>query len=128
MAIQISKNAWKKIHDVCIKTKSPAFILSASSGGCNGLNYIFNPINSEKIKKLTNPLKKKIGVNIIRNDDNNNSVFIDPLTEMYLMGTKIDYQYEDFSKQIYESKFLFSVDKNLASSCGCGTSFMPKNM
>ena len=33
---------------------------------------------------------------------------------------------EDYAKDIFESKFIFSPDKELASSCGCGVSFSPK--
>ena len=30
-------------------------------------------------------------------------VYIDPLSELYLIGTTIDYQYEDYQKGIYET-------------------------
>ena len=46
---------------------------------------------------------------------------------MYLLGSTIDYINEDFSKKIYESKFIYEIDKNLMTTCGCGTSFSPKN-
>jgi len=29
---------------------------------------------------------------------------------------------------IFESKFIYQVDKKMASSCGCGISFTPKNV
>ena len=29
-------------------------------------------------------------------------------------------------KNIFESKFIFDVDKELLSTCGCGISFTPK--
>ena len=57
---------------------------------------------------------------------NNIKLVIDPMVEMYLLGTKIDYIYEDYNKSIFESKFIFEPDKNLASICGCGVSFAPK--
>ena len=47
---------------------------------------------------------------------------------MYLLGTEIDYIKEDFNKKIYESKFIYNIDKNLMTTCGCGTSFSPKNI
>ena len=46
---------------------------------------------------------------------------------MFLIGTKIDYINENYSKNIFESKFIFTPDKNFATSCGCGVSFNPKN-
>ena len=45
---------------------------------------------------------------------------------MFLLGTKIDYVNEDYSQGVYESKFIFEPDKDLATSCGCGVSFSPK--
>ena len=39
----------------------------------------------------------------------------------------IDYIFEDYDKGIFENKFIFETDKNVASSCGCGISFTPKN-
>ena len=47
---------------------------------------------------------------------------------MYLIGTTIDFINEDFNKGIFESKFIYNIDKKLASSCGCGISFTPKNV
>ena len=35
---------------------------------------------------------------------------------------------EDFNKGIFESKFIYNIDKEKASSCGCGVSFMPRNL
>ena len=45
---------------------------------------------------------------------------------MYLIGTTIDYESEDFEKGRFESKFTFTPDKDFATSCGCGVSFNPK--
>ena len=45
---------------------------------------------------------------------------------MFLLGTTIDYMYEDYNYGIFESKFIFLPNKKLASSCGCGISFTPK--
>ena len=45
---------------------------------------------------------------------------------MYLLGTTIDYVREDYSENIFESKFVYIPDKNMATSCGCGVSFTPK--
>ena len=50
----------------------------------------------------------------------------DPIAEMYLIGTTIDFLEEDYTKGVFESKFVYQVDKNL-STCGCGVSFTPKN-
>ena len=60
-------------------------------------------------------------------EENNTKLVIDPLSEMYLIGTTIDYINEDFEKGVFENKFIFLADKKIATSCGCGTSFTPKN-
>ena len=58
--------------------------------------------------------------------DNKTLVYVEPLSELYLMGTTIDYIKEDYTKGQFENKFVFNVDKERASSCGCGISFTPK--
>ena len=41
---------------------------------------------------------------------------------MFLLGTTIDYVKEDYNKNIFESKFIFVPNKDLANTCGCGVS------
>ena len=54
-------------------------------------------------------------------------LLIDPSSELLLLGTTIDYVEEDYGKNIFENKFIFNQSKEVATSCGCGTSFSPKN-
>ena len=117
--INVSPNAWIKIREILDKSNNKyGFLFYASSGGCNGFNYnlelLENEINNSKIKH-----------NFI-SDEENNRVYIDPSSEMFLMGTEIDFVKEDYKKNIFESKFIFTPDKNLATTCGCGVSFNPK--
>ena len=114
--INITRNAWKKINHILKKSNNDSMLFSAESGGCNGFNYNLQIINKNDIdlSKFSYVQKKS------------NKVFVDPLTELYLIGTTIDYTHEDFTKGIYESKFIFTPDKNKASTCGCGVSFSPK--
>ena len=58
---------------------------------------------------------------------NNVKLLIDPMSEMFLIGTTIDYQTSDYDNNIFEDKFLFIPNKDIATSCGCGISFTPKN-
>ena len=100
------------------------FIFSAVSGGCNGLNYKLNLFkNQDEIDKLKNGTIKPSKI-----DKNNVSVYVDPLSELFLLGTKIDYITEDFDKGIFENKFVFIPDKDKATTCGCGISFSPKKI
>jgi len=115
--INITKNAWTKINYI-VKNSSgkQGMIFSAGGGGCNGFNYKLNTINDEY-----KDLHKFSFV-----QDSYLKVYIEPMSEMYLIGTTIDYVHEDFSKGIYESKFKFIPNKEIASTCGCGVSFSPK--
>ena len=121
--INITKSAWSKLGQI-IKAQGAqgaqgtyVFLFSASSGGCNGFNYDLSTIDKREFKELIKP-------NILEHED---IIFaVDPLAEMYLIGTTIDYVKEDYSKNIFESKFVFIPDKNMATSCGCGVSFNPK--
>ena len=115
----ITDNAWYKIMEILEKsTKSKGFLFYADSGGCNGFNYKLTLLDQNKLNTLQNP-------NFIQKAEN--KVYIDPLSEMYLLGTTIDYEKEDYEKGIFENKFIFTADKNLYMSCGCGISFSPKN-
>ena len=115
--INITKNAWSKINYILQKTnEKQGMILSAQGGGCNGFNYLLVPVNNKYKNIETFSFVKA----------HNNIVYIEPMSEIYLIGTTIDYIKEDYMKGIYESKFKFIPDKNKASTCGCGISFSPK--
>ena len=97
------------------------FFFSASSGGCNGFNYNLELLNNSEYEIIK---ENKIKPSIIKNNDL--KLVIDPHSEMLLFGTTIDYVKEDFKKGIFENKFIYIPDKNLATPCGCGISFNPK--
>ena len=119
--ITITNNAWTKLEQIFNANKNKGFMFSAEGGGCNGFNYKLNSIEDKTYNKL---IESKLPPTILTN--NNISVIIDPMSEMYLIGTKIDYIFEDFNKGIFENKFVFTPDKEIASSCGCGVSFAPR--
>ena len=120
LPITITDNGWHKIIDIINKSNGHSMLFSAKGGGCNGFNY-----NLELIDKNSSPHNIDTFTKVNYGEF---KVFIEPLSEMYLIGTTIDYQKEDFNKNIYESKFLFLRDKNSVSTCGCGVSFLPKNI
>lgn len=120
--ISITKNAWCKMERIMKRSNNKTgFIFSASSGGCNGFNFDLKLLDEPKLNTL-----KRNKPNMLTNK--NTTVYIDPLSEMYLIGTTIDYIHEDYTKGQFENKFVFNIDKNLLSSCGCGISFSPKNI
>ena len=120
LPIKITQTAWKKLFDISRQSNNNRFLFSASSGGCNGFNFNLNLLKKDE----TILLGKRRKPTIITND--NITVYIDPLSELYLLGTTIDYINQDYKKNIFESKFIFDIDKELASTCGCGISFTPK--
>tara|TARA_B110000285_G_C15104188_1_gene606918 strand:- start:741 stop:1145 length:405 start_codon:yes stop_codon:yes gene_type:complete len=121
--INITNNAWEKIREISKKSNNKyGFLFYVNSGGCNGFNYNLELLDKENYDELEN---SKIKQTIIYECDT--KVYIDQRSEMFLIGTKIDYINENYSKNIFESKFIFTPDKNLATSCGCGISFTPKN-
>ena len=120
--INVTANAWKKMGSIIQKSNNKnGFIFSANSGGCNGFNFDLRLIETEEQQEIM-----KMKPSILTNNEVN--LYIEPLSEMYLIGTTIDYINEDFSKGIFENKFVYKIDRELASSCGCGVSFMPRNL
>ena len=119
--VKVTKNAWRKI-DTILKTSNNklGFLYSASSGGCNGFNFELNLLKEDTHKDI---ISNKY-YTVLQND--NSKIYIDPISEMYLLGTTIDYINEDYSKGLYESKFKFNINKDIMSSCGCGISFSIK--
>ena len=114
--IIVTNNAWNKMEDILKIKKYQGFIFSATSGGCNGFNYNLEVLDINKDIYNTYATIKNNNVNIL----------IEPISEIYLIGTTIDYVSEDFQNNIFENKFIFTPNKNIATSCGCGISFNPK--
>jgi iron-sulfur cluster assembly accessory protein len=112
----ISTNAWKKMADILTKNNKFAFMFFAQSGGCNGFNYKLEPIDKKEFDNFTGTIIT----------DKEGKLLIEPASEMLLLGTTVDFIEEDYNKNIFESRFVFAPQKDLATSCGCGVSFSPK--
>ena len=91
--IYVTKTAWNKMADIIKSSQNKlGFLFSASSGGCNGFNFDLSLLDDETYNSIY-----KMKPNIMENNETH--LYIDPLTEMYLLGTTIDYISEDeFSK------------------------------
>ena len=121
--INVTKNAWKQMTKVIqITGNQYGFLYSASSGGCNGFNFELDLLDKETYQKIINNK-----FHTVLNDESS-KLYVDPISEMYLLGTTIDYISEDYKNGVFESKFKFIINKDLMSSCGCGISFSPKNL
>jgi iron-sulfur cluster assembly accessory protein len=121
--ISVTLPAWNKMNQISNTQKIDRFLFSATQGGCNGFNYNLNLLNDYDYKTICS--EQSIIPTVIKT--NNTELVIDPVSEFLLLGTTIDYIQEDYSKGIFESKFIFISNKTFASSCGCGISFTPKN-
>ena len=120
--MNITKSAWNKMSNIIQKSGNQfGFIYSASSGGCNGFNFELNLIKKIQYEEI---IKKKYYTVLSNNDS---KLYVDPLSELFLLGTTIDFIQEDYNKGIFESKFKFEINKDLMTSCGCGISFNPKS-
>ena len=119
--ISITDKAWNKMTNI-LKNNNYAFLFSAKGGRCNGFNYTLNTIDEKEFLELSD---EKVSPTIIEN--NNTKLIIESSSLGLLIGTNIDYIKEDYSKNIYESKFIFTPKKELATTCGCGISFTLKN-
>ena len=118
--IEVTKNAWTKMTSIIKQSgNNKGFIYSASSGGCNGFNFVLELLTESRYDNI---IKNKFLTIITENET---KLYVDPVSEMHLLGTSIDYITEDYQKGQFENKFIFTVDKELVSTCGCGTSFTP---
>ena len=102
--INITKNAWTKLSSILNKSNNKnGFIFGVTSGGCNGFNFDLRLIENKEIEKM-----KKLKASTL--EFNETKLYIEPLSEMYLIGTTIDFINEDFNKGIFESKFIYNID------------------
>ena len=104
--ISLSENAAKRIIEIMSSAEknSLGVRVGVKTGGCAGMSYVM-----EYTKKI-NPNDEVI-------EDKGVKVFIDSAAVMYLLGTEMDYQKDDFS-----SSFIFK-NPNETERCGCGESF-----
>ena len=107
-AVSITKSAAEKIIDLLTEEESNMKMrLSISGGGCSGFQYGFD-------------FDSNYGNDDIIFSENGAELVIDKVSIMYLNGSIVG-----FEDKLMESSFKVN-NPNAASSCGCGTSFAPK--
>ena len=111
------------MQNVIMTQNAFCFHFSADNGGCHGFNYKLDLLNKKKYDSLTSGVSNP---SLLESDQYNARVLVDPLSEMILFGTTIDFVNENFSEGIFENKFIFKPDKELVNACGCGVSFSLK--
>ena len=77
--------------------------LGVKGGGCSGMQYVWD-------------LKSNLP-DIVWSDPIENVLVVDPLAEMFLLGSEVDYITE------LGGSFLTVKNPTSTSSCGCGESF-----
>ena len=77
--------------------------LSVKGGGCSGFQYVWGLKNDLPDVKWSDPIDEVL--------------VVDPLAEMYLMGSEVDYVTE------LGGSYLAVKNPMQTSSCGCGESF-----
>lgn len=101
--ISVTCSALKQLKQIAENNNSIGILFSIKSGGCNGFEYNFEPINT-----FSNS-------NIVVEDDL--KIEVCERSIFHLLGTKIDWD-----EDIMGRRFIF--DNPMAqASCGCGTSF-----
>ena len=120
--VNVTDQAWNKMGNIIKNKNAFCFSLDAKSGGCNGFSYDMKLLD---FIEYTEAIELYKFHTLMENGESR--LFIEPSTEMILMGTTIDYIKEDYDNGIFESKFTFTPDREKATSCGCGVSFNPIN-
>lgn len=120
--ITVTDKAWNKLNLIAEKSNNPYFLFSANGGGCNGFKYILEQTKKEEVLNYNLVGRTVNNTNKNNHEINYPQIAIEPMSELLLIGTTIDFATDDF-----DSKFVFTPDKTFATSCGCGVSFSPKN-
>ena len=106
--LSLTKNACFKLSTICKEHNTKNILFYVKGGGCNGYNYIFEPLK-EKPNKMDE---------IIKRPDYNLVVCGKSL--IHILGIEIDWK-----KNIMGETFEFN-NPMAQSKCGCGTSFSSK--
>lgn len=101
--ITLTTAAARRIHAIQERNQAAGVSIALKKGGCAGMEYVFAPLPA--IPEGVHTVSQN-GANLI----------IDPLAEMFLFGTEIDY-----TEGLLESGFVFR-NPNVTSACGCGAS------
>jgi iron-sulfur cluster assembly protein len=101
--ITLTESAAKKIKTLLTEKEETGIRAGVQGGGCSGFTYQLKFDNEKESDRVI--------------ESNGVSVYIDPKSFLYLMGTEID-----FVDELNQSGFKF-VNPNAKRTCGCGESF-----
>lgn len=101
--ITLTPAAARRLARIQQDAGAQAVRIALKRGGCAGMEYSISPLG-DVLPGATSVSKD--GACLV----------VDPLAEMFLIGTEIDY-----TEGLLESGFVFK-NPNVTSSCGCGAS------
>jgi len=101
--ITLTKFAANKIKTLLTEKKETGIRAGVQGGGCSGFTYQLKFDNEKENDKII--------------ESHGISIYVDPKSFLYLMGTEID-----FVDELNQSGFKF-INPNAKRTCGCGESF-----
>ena len=107
--LNITKSAGNQLIKISKNNNVNNILFSVTSGGCNGFNYQFTPLEKINENKFDEIMKYE-----------NLNIVICGHSLFAVLGTTIDWK-----KDIMGESFKFT-NPNASSQCGCGSSFSPK--
>ena len=102
MLVTVSESAKNYLKSVCPEGH---VTLSVKGGGCSGMQYVWGLTSDEGIEHVT------------WSDPIEDILVVDPVAEMFLIGSEIDYVQE------LGGSFLKVKNPMATAQCGCGESF-----
>jgi iron-sulfur cluster assembly accessory protein len=105
--LHLTAAARQQCQRILRDTGHAALKLSLRGGGCNGFEY--------KFETLEHPDTK---LDVLRDEID---IYVCDKSLMYLIGTHIDW-----TRSVMGESFQFT-NPNASSTCGCGSSFQPKD-
>ena len=105
MIVTLTDSAKEYIYSIAKKNNKKIVSFGVSGGGCAGFSYKWDYLDSYDNSYAIHPIKDNV------------VLAIDKVSEMYIMGSEIDYVQE------LMGSFLKINNPLTKSSCGCGESF-----
>ena len=109
--VRLTQSAKQQLLLLLRQHESHAALFSVVGGGCNGLRYRLQPTHEPKSK-----LDEEIAL------EDNHVLRVCSKSLLFVMGTEIDWK-DDFM-----GKSFHFENPNTASTCGCGSTFSPKDV
>ena len=108
-AVSITDKAAAQIRKLMERDGSEGLRIGVKKGGCAGMEYTMEYVTD------VDPLDEVV-------EQDGARVLIAPMAQMFLFGTKIDYE-----TSLLESGFKF-INPNVEDACGCGESIKFKDV